>query len=88
MPGSWLMTAMEEAQLGLDAQQVIALRLMKIAAGGTAARTEIARMTSEKVAAATEAIATLTMGGSGRKVVRRYRTHVRVNMRRLSRSAR
>jgi hypothetical protein len=45
-------------------------------------------MMTEKIAAAAEAAVTLGLGGSGRKVVRRYRTRVRANARRLSRSAR
>jgi hypothetical protein len=42
-------------------------------------------MVTEKTAAFAEAAMTLAMGGSARKVVRRYRTHVKANARRLSR---
>jgi hypothetical protein len=83
----WLAAA-EGTLLGFDSQRVIALRAMKIAAGGSAARSEVSRMMTEKVSAAAEAVAILTRGGSGRRVIRRYRTHVRANVRRLSRSAR
>jgi hypothetical protein len=83
----WLAAA-EWTLLGFDAQRVIALRVMKIAAGGSSARSEVSRMMTEKVPAAAEAVAILTRGGSGRRVIRRYRTHVRANVRRLSRSAR
>jgi hypothetical protein len=82
---SSLKTAAEITRLGLDAQNVIALRTNKIAAGGRAARTEIFRMIFEKVSAAGEAVAIFTMSGSGEKVIRRYRKHVRSNMRRLIR---
>jgi hypothetical protein len=88
MFATWFMLAAEGAQLGIEAQQVIALRLMKIAVGGAAAQTEVARMMTEKVTAAVEAVGTLATGGSSRKVVRRYRTHVRANARRLTTSAR
>ena len=88
MFGIWLAAATDGALLGFDMQRVIVLRVMKIAAGGTAAHSEVIRMMTEKVPAATEAMAILTRGGSGRRVVRRYRMHVRANVRRLSRSAR
>jgi hypothetical protein len=76
---------MESIQFGLEAQQVIGLRLMKIAGGGVAAQAEAARMVTEKVSAAAEAFGTLATGGSSRRIVRRYRTHVKANRRRLSR---
>jgi hypothetical protein len=75
-------------RLAMEAQQVIALRFMKIAAGGAGAQREVARMMTEKVVAATEAAATVATGGTRRKVVRRYRTHIRQNKRRLSKPAR
>jgi hypothetical protein len=87
MFGIWLAVA-ERTLLGFDAQRVIALRAMKIAAGGSSARSEVSRMVTEKVSAGAEAVAILTRGGSGRRVIRRYRTRVRANVRRLSRSAR
>jgi hypothetical protein len=60
---------------------------MKIAAGGTAAHSEVIRMMIEKVSAATEAMAILT-ARLGRRVVRRYRMHVRANVRRYRDRAR
>jgi|RhiMetdeSRZDD1v2_1073273.scaffolds.fasta_scaffold741203_1 hypothetical protein len=84
MFGTWFALATEGALLGLDAQRVILLRTLKIAAGGTAASTEVVRMMTEKMTAAIEANTTLATGGSGRKVVRRYRTRVKENVRRLS----
>jgi len=68
----------------LDAPRVIALRLMKLSQGGTAAESEIRRMVSEKIIANTEAAATLATGGSVPKVLRRYRTIIRANSKRLS----
>ena len=81
----WRKAAAEMTGLGLEAQNVIALRTMKLAAGGTAARTEVVRMIAEKASAGAEAVAILTMGGSGQKVIRRHRMHVRSNKRRLTR---
>ena len=43
MFGIWLAVA-EGTLLGFDAQRVIALRPMKIAAGGSSARSEVSRM--------------------------------------------
>jgi hypothetical protein len=88
MFGIWLAAATDGALLRFDTQRVIVLMVMKIAACSTAAHSEVTRMMTEKVSAATEAMAILTRGGSGRRVVRRYRMHVRANVRRLSRSAR
>ena len=82
---NWLKLTSDMALLGLEAQRVIALRLMRIAAGGRGAHFERGRMVTEKIAAAQEAAATLMAGGSPEKVVRRYRTHVRQNRTRLAR---
>ena len=38
MLGSWFVLAMEGTRIAMEAQQVIALRLMKIAAGGAGAQ--------------------------------------------------
>ena len=81
------MLTAEGAQLGIEVQQVIALRIVRIAAGGSEAQNEIARMMTEKLAAFTEAAATLATGGSTQKVVRRYRARVKANARRLSRTS-
>jgi hypothetical protein len=82
---SSLKTAAEITRLGLDAQNVIALRTNKITAGGRAAHNEVLRMLVEKVSAAGEALAILANAGSGQKVIRRYRKHVKSNLRRLTR---
>ena len=59
MFGFWL-ALVEGTLLGFDAQRVIALRAMKIAAGGSSARSEVSRMVTEKVSAGAEAVAILT----------------------------
>ena len=50
--------------LALEAQSVIALRLMRIAAGGALARSETTRMVTEKVQALGEAQAVAAVGKS------------------------
>ena len=70
---------------GFEAQRVIALRLMKLAAGGPAANVEARKMVVEKLAASAEASTTLATGGSAQKVLKRYRTIMRANERRLTR---
>jgi hypothetical protein len=86
MAPTWFSLAVETALLAMEAQQVIGLRLMKIAAGGAAAQAEIARMLLEKSATAAETGLTVATGGSARKVVKRYRSRVKANARRLRRS--
>jgi hypothetical protein len=82
---TWVGLGLDTLQLHIEAQRVIGLRLMKLAEGGPAAHVEAQRMITEKTAALAEAAITLATGGSATKVVRRYRTHVRANQRRLSR---
>jgi hypothetical protein len=53
--------------------------------GGPASRVEAHRMVMEKGFAFAEAAASLAVGVSPAKVVRRYCSHVRSNKRRLSR---
>jgi len=76
----------ELAMLGLEAQMVIGQRLAMFMLGGPKARKEAQRMVAEKVFAAGNAAVTLAMGGTPRKVVRSYRTKVRANHRRLTKS--
>jgi hypothetical protein len=71
-----------------EAQRVIALRLAKLAAGGPAANAEARKMVMEKLAASTEAAATLAKNGSAQTVLNRYRTIMRANKRRLTRRKR
>ena len=76
----------DAVMLGLEAQRVIGLRLIKLSGGGPAAQAEALRMVSEKSAALAEAGLTLARGGSAGSVIRRYRTRVRSNKRRLLKS--
>ncbi len=55
MFNTWLALTFQTAQLGLDAQSVIALRLVRLSGGGTAGLTEARLMVSDKMAALTEA---------------------------------
>jgi hypothetical protein len=79
--------------MGLEASSVIGLRTLKIAAGGTAAQSEIQLMVSEKLTAgfALPMMAmTGQLGTSGPAVASRSITHlrrkVRANRRRLSKA--
>ena len=81
---TWWNFSADVALAGLEAQRVIALRLAKLAAGGAPAQNEAHRMVTEKVAASAEAAATLALGGSPQKVLKRYRTLMRANARRLT----
>jgi hypothetical protein len=76
------------ASANLEAQRVIALRLVKLAHGGPAAEREARRMVSEKIVANAEAATTLATGGSVSKVLRRYRTIMRANTKRMSKPKR
>jgi hypothetical protein len=80
----WWKLSSDIAAANLEAQRVIALRLMKMAKGGPAAHKEANRMVSEKMVASVEAATTLATGGSLEKILRRYRTIVRANEKRLS----
>jgi hypothetical protein len=71
--------------LALEANGVVALRMMKLMRGGKRARREAERMVSEKIAAAMEATASLMAGASGDDIVDRYRRHVAANAKRLGR---
>jgi hypothetical protein len=81
---NWIQLTFDAALLGVEAQRVIGLRLIRLSAGGPAAQAEASRMVSEKTAALAEAGMTFARGGSAQTVIRRYRSHVRSNKRRLS----
>ena len=83
---NWMKIAGDAAMLGIETQQVMHLRMMKLFAGGPQAQSEALRMVTEKTTALAEAMMTLARGGSAQRVMRRYRTHVRSNQRRLSKS--
>ena len=87
---SWFGVSMSAMQLGVEAQSVIALRMMKMAAGGAAAETEVRRMISEKTEAALDAqlqIGRSAMSGrldlAPARAIALYRRRVRANQRRL-----
>ena len=71
--------------LAVEANGVVALRMMKLMRGGRTARREAKLMVSEKIYAAYEATARLMAGASGDEIVHRYRRHVAVNAKRLGR---
>lgn len=71
--------------LGWDSQQVIALRLAKLAKGDLAAAREANLMISEKALEAGKAFVTFACGGSMQSVVGSYHEKVRGNKRRLGR---
>jgi hypothetical protein len=71
--------------LAVEANGVVALRMMKLMRGGRNARHEAELMVREKIDAAFEATANLMTGASGDKIVNRYRQHVAANAKRLGR---
>jgi hypothetical protein len=77
---SWISLMM----LAAESQQVIWLRTMRLAAGGSKAQSEASRMTTEKVMTAGIEGGRLLLGASGDSVVRRYRRKVKANSRRLA----
>jgi hypothetical protein len=86
----WFRIGMAAWSLGVEASSVIALRTLKIAAGGAAADAEARRMIGEKVEAGL-ALQTLALtgglgvtphGAAGRTLVH-FRRKVRANRRRL-----
>jgi hypothetical protein len=72
--------------LALEANHVVALRMMTLMLGGRKGRREAERMVAEKIHAALETGVNLMAGASADKIVDRYRQHVAANAKRLSRS--
>jgi hypothetical protein len=93
MWNSWFALSSQAALLNFEAQSVMALRMMRLAAGGARGRSEAQRMVSEKFAALTEAQAAATAAAftgddghrAAKKVMDIYQKRVRGNRRRLSR---
>jgi hypothetical protein len=93
MPNPWLALACDAARLGYEAQRVIALRLVRLAAGGAVARAEAQRMVTEKATTLVEAqmgaAAELVKGRKPEAAVKKamgiYNKRVAANKRRLSR---
>lgn len=93
MWSNWLELSARAVRLGWDAQNVIALRLMRLATSGTQGHSEVERMVAEKFAALAEAqaagAAAVLTGRNGHRVTKKvlgvYEKRVRGNRRRLSR---
>ena len=83
---NWWKLSSDLTMANLEAQRVIGLRLAKLAKGGAAANREARRMVVEKVAAHAEMTIALASGKSPQSVLRRYRTIMRANGKRLSKS--
>lgn len=89
----WFTLGWDAWALGIEASSVIALRTMKMAAGGRAADAEGRKMVSEKVQAGLQLQTLALAGGLGltpqsaaAKTLVHYRRKVRANQRRLLRS--
>ena len=88
----WFKLSRDTIMLGLEAQSVIGLRLMKAAMGGEAAQREVTLMITEKAQAIVDAQRVLAESalagqphlGPGRAVAL-YRRRVQANQRRLGR---
>jgi len=74
---SWMM-------LGIEANRVIGLRLMKLMLGGRSARREARLMLTEKVDATFKAHARLMAGATSEEIIRMYRQRVATNAKRLA----
>ena len=70
--------------LVVEANNVIDIRLKRIATGGVDAATETCLMFSEKVGAAVEAGSMLMRGESSAEIINFYRKHVAANAHRLA----
>jgi hypothetical protein len=81
----WMRLATDASMLAIESQQVIALRIMKLALGGPTASHEANRMVTEKVIAFGEAAAKVATGAPTGDVIKGYRKKVRANRRRLTR---
>jgi hypothetical protein len=82
----WMNFAFDSALLCAEAQEVMGLRLMKIASGGIHAEHEARLMIVEKSIAFADAALCLAAGDSLDAVLRHYRRIVRANKRRLLRA--
>jgi hypothetical protein len=88
----WLRIATDTWLVALEASNVIALRMLRLAAGGAAAQSEATRMISEKFLVASTLNWLGLFGALGytapsitRKSLRNYRKVIRANRRRLER---
>ena len=69
--------------LAFEAHDVMRLRTVKIASGGTDALSEVHLMISEKIVATVEALSSM-FGSTPMAVIERYREHVAANAFRLA----
>jgi hypothetical protein len=89
----WFALTFKAIQLGIDAQNVMTLRMMRLASGGTRAQNEMTRMVIEKATAGAEAqVAAVGAAVAGNKdhviagkALNVIRKRVGANRRRLSR---
>jgi hypothetical protein len=70
--------------LGMECQQAIALRLLRLSTGGAKARRESSLMVTEKMNAGVNAAYQIASGHSPASIVKAYRKKVRANIKRLS----
>ena len=92
----WLSLAINASRLAFETQQVIALRMARLAHGGSSRDREARLMISEKIDTLREAgfaASLLALTGRGAPaiatdVIRRYRDRVRSNAKRLSKRSR
>ena len=70
--------------LALEANGVVALRMMKLMRGGRRARHEAKLTVSEKIDATFEATARVMGGASADDIIQRYRQHVATNAKLLA----
>jgi hypothetical protein len=92
MLNPWVVLTMRAFQLSWEAQNVIALRMLRLASGDVRSQAELNRMVLEKITAAVEAQAAAgaaMMTGSkdhviAGKALTIYKNRVRANRRRLS----
>ena len=90
----WFDVALKAIQLGVEANNVIALRMVRLAAGGALAQNEAQRMVMEKFAAVAEMQTTVAAGllnghedhVVATKALGAFKKRVRANKRRLSRT--
>jgi len=76
---AWMKFAFDAARLCQETQEVMGLRMMKLAFGGPAGQLEAQRMVAEKGFAFAEAAGSIAAGVPIEQVVNRYRGHVRAN---------
>jgi hypothetical protein len=89
----WFALSLKAVQMGVEAQSVIALRMLRLASGGARMEAEATRMVTEKVAAAAEAQTVAAVAAmKGRqphavagKALKVFKKPVRANNRRLTR---